>query len=214
VRRFRRRRTSTKGARRALFWDGVHAAGQLQNFNLTPTAGEASQYVIFARWPAGETESTTETGIVRSGLIQPIDVTLERTRVGFAGMITNLDQGTDGAVVLGIAVVEEHDPIGVDNLVFNTSPANPAAFANPAEDYNEDWVWRSVISFVSFTNFQFLNLGAEPDLYQSRAKRKLRAGQGLLFSIAAYCNNGDGIDMTLDFSLDIRMLFKAGAYRT
>lgn len=210
MRRFRRTHRVRSSKRRQTFWDGVHVAGPLSGFLLSPGT-DSSVYSFWARWPAGMIEPTTATGIVRSGLIQPIDVTLERTRVLWSLTMTGLTAGTAGTIAVGLQVFETRVPENFDNVIFD---GNPPEVADPAQDLNEDWLFRSVGPFTAFTTAIFINNGSQDiDGYQSRAKRKLRAGQGILASLAITCSEVDET-AELSFAEEVRMLLKQGEYRT
>jgi hypothetical protein len=86
-----------------VFWDGVHVAGPVESLFSTPSSGPSSVYGFWARWPAGMVEPDGDaTGILRTGLIQPIDVTLERTRVSLGWEFSGVAAGLSGQVVAGI----------------------------------------------------------------------------------------------------------------
>jgi len=115
----------------------------------------------------------------------------------------------------GITVAEDQNPAGSDNVIFNgAGPSAPIQFPHPAIDLDEDWVWRNHIgiTMTGLTKAAPLPTGSDPDLYQSRAQRRLKQGQGLIYTFAPYVGDPNETFSLFDvyFSLEIRMLFKVG----
>jgi hypothetical protein len=218
MRRRMSRRSKSTSRRRPLFWDGIWVLGPLSTMH--PVNIEAgNRYALWARYPAGmiDTNDPDETGITRSGLILPIDVTLERTRVSCTGSIAGLAGNECVNIGLGITVAEDHNPAANDNVIFNAGSGTPIEFPSPTLDANEDWVWRIIQPVVGFGGGSpiFWSGGnGVTDLYQSRAKRKLKAGQGLMFLLDYTSSSPEGSELDFNLCFDVRMIFRSGAYRT
>jgi len=214
MRHFRRRARRSSGARkRKLFWDGGHVTGEL---NLGTSPGNSMQYCFWIRWPAGQRQTTDETGILRNGELTTENVTLERMRwiIGYSfATPTNLSAYR---LVFGATVYESWIPSVLDNVVqTGGGDGGPNENPDPSFDLNEDWIFRRVDILETGggggAQLGFVRPPDNIDAYQSRAKRKLGPGQGILGVISAISTvEDDELDIIL--AMDIRCLYRSGNY--
>jgi len=210
--RFRRRIRRSRTSKRRVYWDGGLLSGNL-DFGAGP--GEEMQYLWWIRWPSGVRETTDETGIFRSGEIMQENVTLERLRL-IVGLTADVPFPLGMLkITMGATAIECHDPATFDNIVQTGGGllGGPNFNPDPTYDVNDDWIIRepfllfntSTIATSRSAVFGFPNL----DQYESRARRKLPAGVGILGVMSAF---GTPEDQTpsLQFQVDYRALYRAG----
>lgn len=213
MRRFRRsHRKASSSRRRKVFWDGGQAVGAV---NFGAGFGEEMQYLWWIRWPAGLKETVNETGIARSGELVSENLTLERLRLlVFLAPIVPVD--TSIKLTVGATAIECNDPATFDNIVQTGGGAGGNNFnPDPTYDVNDDWIIREVTvirnpSSIASSNSNFSSF-TDTDQYQSRAKRKLPSGVGILGVISAFAQPDD-TTFVLNLSMDWRALYKAGNY--
>jgi len=216
VRRFRRSRgRSSSKTRRRVSWNGVWANGDVD----LGSQGNDQQYLIWTKWPAGLVETTSETGIERSGLIQPIEETVVKTKVLLSAVVTP-DTGFSphtATLCFGITAIENQVPAIFDNVVqTGGGPGGPNFNPDPAFDLGEDWLYRLTygLNFGSGSGSFFASIGPNyREQWESRAMRKLRPGMGLLAVMSMKASLPDQ-SYVVSFSLDVRHLFKSGEYST
>lgn len=220
--RRRRMHSRRSGSRRNKFWNGLWFCGGA-NFDSTPPAVDGEVLTIWSQWPAGLSSDGSETSILRTGLVEPIDMTLIKTRASVNALVRvstgPVDKDLAVQQVWGITVLEDNDPNTLENQISEAGPYAPIPPALPGTGANDDWVWRQVVQGVIPAGADTLLAEAAPDqgVYDSKARRKLKIGQGLLlvYQIIAVDSGGDGgynFDCTL--TCDIRHLFLSGSYAT
>lgn len=214
MRRFRRSRSRRSRSGRRGYWDGVVAAGPFELGGV----GNESQYLFWAKWPAGQLESTDETGIQRTGLTTPIDETLIRSRIiADFSVQSNIGDGSVYKIAMGLTTWENNIPSIYDNVVQTGGGFEGGNNQNPdpVVDLDEDWIWRNsstLIANVANVDTFFTNAG-EVDTYQSRAKRKLGPGKGIIFVMSATSDEtGRDAVLSIKLGIEVRMYFKSGVF--
>jgi len=217
MRRFHRSRGRMSRGRkgRKYVWEGGFV---IPTMDLGAGLNNSMQYVFWIKWPSGLEQTTTETGIDRSGELTPVDETLVRLRWIIAWTGTFSKANATYEIGFGATTYEDHLPGAVDNIVATGGPgggSNP--WPDPLDNPGEDWIFRRADAVhignavpTTLGPFGFLNT----DLYESRAQRKLPFGLGILGIVSCVGNNGAGDDEISNFTpvFDVRALYKSGIY--
>lgn len=214
ARRFRRR-SSHRGSRRKNRWLGFSWDVDI---TLEADLGAGVSWVSFwAKWPASQSSSAGGRAIAVNEEVvpsnEPVDETLMRilatnnlrvTNPGSAGLATNPINYSIGLIPFDGGEY----PSFYDFATFQ-SGASFTAPPHPILQMDDPWVWR--YSFMSSAEVTFFSPNGSDLAIQSRARRKLPAGVGLLAVIGAISFLSAGTTPTNIFGGgEFRMLVKSG----
>lgn len=194
-RRTSHRRSGHRGPVRKSYWTGFIYQGQEVDLERRNTVATA-----WAVLPGGVRNADTGQVVLET------NQTLVRTIISGTVVLAPIGvvQGVNPTdVVFGLIAWDTMNPGELDKVIV-TSDAAP----NPAEASGLDWILRVPFTFTE-DNFE---LSIEADTFiNSRAMRKLPPGTGILACIAGLnVIDPDPDPMTLSWSLDVRMMMKAG----
>lgn len=203
MRRLSRRSRGNRSQKRKSYWTGfTFSGGQIELNN----AQDGEVVCAWAKWPSGTT--SFQQGDTNSGqFITPNDETLVRTinsmncTLNLQGVIQSSFEVT---AVLGLITWDAQTPADIEAII------SEGLVPNPARQHGLDWITRLPFSFTR-DNFSIGNI-AETFIV-SRAMRKLPPNTGILccFGYEALLGSPE-LNLSFDFQLDTRMLFKAGYY--
>lgn len=199
---FRRRRRSAGRSARKTRWIGSTAQG---NGSIVTDAGGGYGWACqWVKWPAGRIDTLA----VDLNLVEPSDETLVRTIV-FGQLM--MDPGAAGGpspinVCAGLIAFDGGEfPEFYENAFF-VEGSSFVAPPHPIVRADDDWIWR--FSGPSLFGDIGWSTGGGDLANESKAKRKLPPGTGILFVVGALNYLGDdslhGISWTFDFRMAVR----------
>jgi len=151
----------------------------------------------WARVPATSVDTANNSGIP---YVIPADFTLIRSRVLYTFFSTNNTTQANATSNVAVGLIE-WDGLTDDTLDIGTMP-------HPYYDQEEDWVFLSQSMQQQQNIILQGNGGADVDGYQSKAMRKLSAGNGLLLIFGWADPLGINGGLRFNGNIDVRMLFK------
>lgn len=197
------RRSRSGGQRRKLNWQNGFLA--CRDFTLTNNFNTLTGWF---KWPSGLRNEGG--GGFSSQEIVPVDETLVKTIVS-ANVTLDLFGVTQSAanVVCCFGLIAwDAGPQSAGDL--DGALVDPLVVPNPAADGTAEWIIRLPFCFTR-DNFSIGNIASE--FISSRAMRKLPPRTGILGVLGVNMpldNSTDNCD--IDATIDVRMLFKSGAY--
>lgn len=173
----RRFRSSRRGGpRRKLEWQFGYGttAGSVELLHNTLVC----HWVV---WPVATLDQSRQT-YDADVVVNPTDLTLVRSlNYGYYWIqdpVSTSESNTDAVVTLtfGLIKFSYADPSLVDSIVLDAGESVPG----PATDPTADWIWRNQAAAASFGSVSQQMGVADITTAQSRAQRKLSAGEGIM----------------------------------
>lgn len=144
--------------------------------------------------------------------LEPSDETLERTIINSQVLAAGLTPGTIDPVmfVIGLIAFDGGGAPGFyEGAIFDPTGAS-LVFPPQPIDAHADWIIRQPFIFNSVQSYQ----GPGADIFiQSRAKRKLPPGRGILVVAQYFDLTGNAGNTSFAFGMDVRLAVKSGYTR-
>lgn len=206
MRRFKRSRRTSGSKRRKTYWNTANFVGQ----NIDLALGDVAS--SWAKWPSGLFDPRF-TGPTGAPQLAPSEETWTRAVVQSTTQVPvqgTLPQTLPMQVVVGLIAWDspnQADALSLENAVTNIGSAGSAPSPTLRGDF--DWIIRIPFCYIADNLFSF---AADATFLNSRAMRKLPPTTGVLWCVSALQPLDTGATTTINWSLDVRFLLKAGYY--